>query len=95
MNRKVDTAYFLNDPRKFDSVEQAEKELNRLRAVCIRLPQCVLGHTSLQGEAGGKDAQGDPRPGKQKSGPGESQSRGGATALYEAERGGQEGGGWH
>ena len=37
MNRKVDTAYFLNDPRKFDSVEQAEKELNRLRAVCIRL----------------------------------------------------------
>ncbi len=27
--------------------------------------------------------------------PGESQSRGGATALYEAERGGQEGGGWH
>ena len=30
-----------------------------------------------------------------KSGPGESQSRGGATALHEAERGGQEGGGWH
>ena len=59
------------------------------------LPQCVLGHASLQGEAGGKDAQGDPSPGKQESCPGESQSRGGATALYEAERGCQEGGGRH
>ena len=59
------------------------------------VPQCVLCNTSLQGKAGGKDAQGDPRPGKQKSGPGESQSCGGATALYEAERGRQEGGGWH
>ena len=62
---------------------------------CPLLPQCVLSHSSLQGETGGKNAQGDPRPGKQKSGPGESQSRGGATALHEAERGGQEGGGWH
>ena len=31
----------------------------------------------------------------QESYPGESQSRGGATALYEAERGHQKGGGWH
>jgi putative transposase len=33
------------------------------------LPQCVLCHASLQGEAGGKDAQGDPRPGKQEGCP--------------------------
>ena len=46
-------------------------------------------------KAGGKDAQSDPRPGKQEIRPGESQSRGGGTALYEAERGRQEGGGWH
>lgn len=34
---KVNTAYSLNDPRKFESIEEAEKELNRLRALCIRL----------------------------------------------------------
>ena len=33
------------------------------------VPQCVLCNTSLQGKAGGKDAQGDPRPGKQESRP--------------------------
>ena len=59
------------------------------------LPQRILGHASFQGKAGGKDAQSDPRPGKQEICPGESQSRGGGTALYEAERGRQEGGGWH
>lgn len=37
MGQKVNTAYFLNDPRKFDTMDEAEKELNRLRAVCIRL----------------------------------------------------------
>ena len=36
MREKVNTAYFLNDPRKFDSAEDGEKELNRLRAVCSR-----------------------------------------------------------
>ena len=59
------------------------------------LPQCILGHASLQGEAGGKDAQGCPRPGKQESSPGKGQSCGGRTALHETERGGQEGRGWH
>jgi len=34
---KVNTAYSLNDPRKFESIEETEKELNRLRALCIRL----------------------------------------------------------
>jgi transposase-like protein len=37
----------------------------------------------------------NPCSGEQESCPGESQSRGGATALYEVERGRQEGGGWH
>lgn len=37
MREKINSAYFLDDPRKFDSIEEAEKELNRLRAVCIRL----------------------------------------------------------
>lgn len=36
MREKVNTAYFLNDPRKFVSKEDGEKELNRLRAVCVR-----------------------------------------------------------
>lgn len=36
MREKTNIAYFLNDPRKFDSKEDGEKELNRLRAVCIR-----------------------------------------------------------
>ena len=36
MREKVNTAYFLNDPRKFASTEDGEKELNRLRAVCMR-----------------------------------------------------------
>lgn len=36
MREKVNTAYSINDPRKFDSIEDGEKELNRLRAVCIR-----------------------------------------------------------
>lgn len=36
MREKVNTAYFLNDPRKFDSIEDGEKELNRLRAACVR-----------------------------------------------------------
>ena len=39
MREKVSTAYFLNDPRKFSSMEDAEKELNRLRAVCVRLKE--------------------------------------------------------
>ena len=37
MREKVSTACFLDDPRKFSSMEEAEKELNRLRAVCVRL----------------------------------------------------------
>ena len=37
MREKVSTAYLVNDPRKFSSMEEAEKELNRLRAVCVRL----------------------------------------------------------
>ena len=37
MREKVSTAYFLDDPRKFSSMEEAEKELIRLRAVCVRL----------------------------------------------------------
>ena len=36
MREKVNTAYSINDPRKFDSIEDGEKELNRLRAVCVR-----------------------------------------------------------
>ena len=35
MREKVNTAYFLNDPRKLGSMEDGEKELNRLRAVCM------------------------------------------------------------
>ena len=35
--RKVDTAYFLCDERKFNTIEDATKELNRLRAMCVRL----------------------------------------------------------
>ena len=31
------------------------------------LPQCVLSHASLQGEAGSQNAQGNPRPGEQKA----------------------------
>ena len=62
---------------------------------CPLLPQCVLCDTSLQGEAGGQNAQGDPCPGEQESCQGESPSRGGATALYEAERGCQEDRGWY
>ena len=27
MREKINTAYFLDDPRKFDSIEEAEKEL--------------------------------------------------------------------
>ena len=41
---------------------------------CALLPQCVLRNASLQGEAGGKDAQSDPCSGEQESCPGESQS---------------------
>jgi hypothetical protein len=37
MRKKVNTGYFLDDPRKFASKEEAEKELNRLRALCVRL----------------------------------------------------------
>jgi len=37
MWEKVSTAYLVNDPRKFTSMEEAEKDLNRLRAVCVRL----------------------------------------------------------
>lgn len=36
MREKVNTAYFLNDPRKLDSMQDGENELNRLRAVCLR-----------------------------------------------------------
>ena len=52
------------------------------------LPQCVLGHASLQGVAGGKDAHKAIHA--QESCPGESQSCSGATARYEAERGYQK-----
>ena len=34
---KVDTAYLICDPRKFTCIEDAERELNRLRQLCIRL----------------------------------------------------------
>lgn len=34
---KVNTAYLLCDGRKFNSIEDATKELNRLRALCVRL----------------------------------------------------------
>ena len=34
---KVNTAYLLCDGRKFNSIEDATKELNRLRAMCVRL----------------------------------------------------------
>lgn len=37
MREKGSTAYLVNGPRKFSSMEEAEKELNKLRAVCIRL----------------------------------------------------------
>lgn len=57
---------------------------------CSLLPQCVLSHTSLLGEAGGQDAQGDPRPGVQ-----ESQNCGRETALYKAERCSQESREWY
>lgn len=51
------------------------------------LPQCVLGHTALQGKAGSQNAQGDPCSGEQESCPGKGQGRGRGTALHEAERG--------
>lgn len=35
--QKVSTAYLLCDGRKFENREEAEKELNRLRALCVRL----------------------------------------------------------
>ena len=65
------------------------------RTVHFFLSQCILCHTSLQGEAGSRDAQGDSRPGEQESCPRKGQSRGGKTALYEAERSCQEGRRWH
>lgn len=34
---KVNTAYHICDKRKFKSIEEASRELNRLRALCIRL----------------------------------------------------------
>jgi len=34
---KVNTAYLLCDGRKFNSIKDATKELNRLRAMCVRL----------------------------------------------------------
>lgn len=34
---KVNTAYLICDKRKFNSIEDATKELNRLRALCVRL----------------------------------------------------------
>ena len=36
MREKVNTAYSINDPRKFESIEVGERELNRLRAICVR-----------------------------------------------------------
>ena len=47
MREKVNTAYFLNDPRKFDSIEDGEKELNRLRAVCSRWKKRQGGDISI------------------------------------------------
>lgn len=37
MRSKVNTAYLICDERKFQSINDVEKELNRLRAVCVRL----------------------------------------------------------
>lgn len=37
MRSKVNTAYIVCDERKFCSIKDAEKELNRLRAICMRL----------------------------------------------------------
>lgn len=37
MRSKVNTAYLVCDGRKFQSIKDAEKELNRLRAICVRL----------------------------------------------------------
>ena len=61
MREKVSTAYFLDDPRKFSSMEEAEKELNRLRAVCVRLKKkqgeeiaFMLGLSVTDSQYGGK-----------------------------------------
>ena len=61
MREKVDTAYFLWDPRKFDSIADAEKELNRLRAICVRWKKkqgdeinCLLGLSVTRSEYVGR-----------------------------------------
>ena len=59
------------------------------------LPQCVLSYASFQSEAGGQDAQGNPRSGEQESSPRKGQGGGGATAFHEAEGICQESGGRH
>ncbi len=51
--------------------------------------------SSLQGEAGGQDAQGDSCTGEQKGCTGEGKSGCGGTAFHETERGRQEGRRWH
>ena len=56
------------------------------------LPQCVLRRTAFEGEAGGEDAQGDPRPGEQEGSERKSQSRHCRASRDETEGGGEEGG---
>lgn len=58
------------------------------------LPQCVLCHPSLQGEAGCQNAQGNPRLGEQECYQRKSQSRSGRAAFHEGERDRKESGGW-
>ena len=59
------------------------------------LPQRFLCCAQIQGQNCGKNAQGDPRPGEQKSVPREGESRGRRAARHEAEGGRQEGRGRH
>ena len=88
--RSREKQYYLDD-RLFELPEI------KLLIDAVQASKLITPHKSQQliSKAGGKDAQSDPRPGKQEICPGESQSRGGGTTLYEAERGRQEGGGWH
>ena len=59
------------------------------------LPQRFLRCAQIQGQNCGKNAQGDPRPGEQKSVPREGESRGRRAARHETEGGRQEGRGRH
>ena len=59
------------------------------------LQERVFGRATLQGQACGKDTQGDPRPGEQEGRPREGQSRHHRATRDEAEGGGKEGRGRH